>query len=484
MADADHSGNDSNNLKTEELTAIIREIRDRARARYPVSSAAPAPFEIPLPDLLPLLHARDAAEAKVASIGTVNPRRGGPLNAVIQSLKKLVARALDWHVREQVEFNRHTMACVEATLEALNEYNRTLVSLSGRLSQQFADLRKEMEPLLWETGELKDIRSHWAQWRVQWEQKLATNEMQFLRSVADLQGGFQHRATLMESNFRDIVKSQHSDYLGALERSGSEIQKKLWTDMEKIRREYEGIIYSELRTIRQRAGQRANAAATQPAPGPAPALPQFDYGRFAEKFRGPEEYVRKGQQFYLPYFTACKDALDIGCGRGEFLELMREAGVNARGIDLSQESVELCLAKGLHAEKADLFTYLEELPDDALDGVFSAQVVEHLPPERLPDMIRLAAAKLRRGGVLAIETPNPECLAIFSTHFFLDPTHTRPIPHPLLAFYMEEYGLGRIEVHKLSAAVDSMPSLSQLPEDFRNAFFDGLDYGIIGRKLT
>jgi O-antigen chain-terminating methyltransferase len=98
-------------------------------------------------------------------------------------------------------------------------------------------------------------------------------------------------------------------------------------------------------------------------------------------------------------------------------------------------------------------------------------------------MIRLCAEKLERGGVLALETPNPECLAIFATHFYLDPTHTRPAPHPLLAFYMVEAGFGAIEVHKLSPAVESMPSLASLPEDFREAFFGGLDYAIIGRKL-
>src|SRR5207248_462630 len=98
----------------------IEEIRNRVRARYP-DAAGPAQKDgaaITLPDLMPLVHARDAAEAKVASIGTVNPRRGGPLNSVIQGMKRLIARGLDWHVREQVEFNRNTMACVEATLQA------------------------------------------------------------------------------------------------------------------------------------------------------------------------------------------------------------------------------------------------------------------------------------------------------------------------------------------------------------------------------
>jgi O-antigen chain-terminating methyltransferase len=210
----------------------------------------------------------------------------------------------------------------------------------------------------------------------------------------------------------------------------------------------------------------------------------FDYGRFAERFRGSENYVKSGQKFYLPYFAGHKDVLDIGCGRGEFLDLMREAGVPARGIDLSAESVDRCRQKGFQAEVADLFAYLDGLADASLDGIFSAQVVEHLPPNRLPEMIRLAAQKLARGGVIAIETPNPQCLAIFATHFYLDPTHRRPIPHALLSFYMEEYGIGRIEVHPRSPAIESMPALASLPNDFRDAFFGGLDYAIVGRKLT
>jgi O-antigen chain-terminating methyltransferase len=276
------------------------------------------------------------------------------------------------------------------------------------------------------------------------------------------------------------VKSQ-------VDRANIEIQKRLWADLEHIRVEYEALIHNELRVIRQRAGAPAQPgmAAAQPALQPASedAL-LFDYGRFAERFRGSEDYVKSGQKFYLPYFAGRKDVLDIGCGRGEFLDLMREAGVPARGIDLSAESVGLCRQKGLQAEAADLFTYLDGLADASVDGIFSAQVVEHLPPNRLPEMIRLAAQKLARGGVIAIETPNPQCLAIFATHFYLDPTHRRPIPHALLSFYLEEFGVGRIEVHPRSPAIESMPALASLPNDFREAFFGGLDYAIVGRKLV
>ena len=459
-------------MESAELIALLHEVRDRVRARHPETAAGGV--EVALPDLAPLGHARDAAFGKVAAIGTVNPRSGGVLNSLVQAWKRLLARMLDWHVREQVEFNRKSMACIDAALEALADFNRALVALGNRLAEQ----EKVAE-------ELKDIRHHWAEWRVEWEHKLAHNEMQFLRSVADLQGSFQHRATLMDANYRDAMRGQHTEFTGALERFSLDIQQRLWADLERIRLEYERLIYSELKTIRQRAAVSGLSEARQTAKddGLSHMALGFDYGRFAERFRGTEEYVKAAQQIYLPHFRTCRNVLDIGCGRGEFLEMMQAAGIPAKGIDLDPESVATCRHKTLDAEVADLFVYLENLPEASLDGIFCSQVVEHLAPERLPEMIRLCASRLQRNGALAIETPNPECLAIFATHFYLDPTHQRPVPHPLLAFYLEEFGVGNIEVRKLSPAAESMPSLKSLPEDFREAFFGGLDYAILGKKL-
>ena len=461
-------------MESAELIALLHEVRDRVRARNPETAAGG--IEIALPDLMPLAHARDAALGKVAAIGTVNPRAGGVVNSLVQAWKRMVSRVLDWHVREQVEFNRQSMACIDAALEAMTAFNRALVALGSRIAEQ--------DRLHAEVQELKDIRDHWAEWRFEWERKLQQNEMQFLRSVADLQGGFQHRATLMDANYRDAMRGQHTEFTGALERFSLDIQQRLWADLERIRLDYERLIYSELKTIRQRAAISGASAPSAPREetGAAQSL-GFDYGRFAERFRGTEEYVKAGQQFYLPYFRACRNVLDIGCGRGEFLEMMKSADIPAKGIDLSRESVDTCRHKALDAEVADLFVYLENMPEASLDGIFCSQVVEHLPPERLPEMIRLCATRLQRNGVLAIETPNPECLAIFATHFYLDPTHQRPVPHPLLAFYLEEFGMGNIEVRKLSPAADSMPSVQSLPEDFREAFFGGLDYAILGKKL-
>lgn len=485
--------------KGEELAAMIAEVRQRVRARNPNGVVL---GDVVLPDLTALLHARDVAEGKVASIGTVNPRPPGLANSIAQSVKRFVARALDWHVREQVEFNRAVMSCVQSTIETLNECNRSIASLAAKIDQahqashQIAtDLRGEMQQvrvemqqvraesqqLYGEAQQLKDIRAHWIHWRAEWEQKLATNEIHFLKGLSELQASFQHRVTLMDADYREYTKEIHADYMRSLEKSAQEIQQRLWADLDRIRTEYETIIHAELRLERQKS---TLARSAEPVIREAAAeFDRIDWLKFAEKFRGSESAVKQRMRMYVDRFREASNVLDIGCGRGEMLEVFGEAGITAQGIDLNEDSLALCRSKGLTVERADLFTYLNAQPDLSIAGAVCCQVVEHLPPERLPEMIRHLHSKLKRGALLAIETPNPECLAIFATHFYLDPTHQRPIPAPLMSFYLEEAGFGRIEVERLSPAIETIPSIAELPEAFRKNFFGSLDYAVFAKRL-
>ena len=449
--------------KLEELTTLLAEVRARVTARYPEGNiTAETPdggVSVPLADLMPLVHARDAAQAKMAAIGSVNPRAGGLVNGLIQSVKRLTARSLNWFVRDQVTFNREMLQCVEASIQAINEVNQALAAI--------------VVP-----GQSGDLRTHWNAWRVNWEQKLAATETYFLRAIADLQLAQQQRAGEAEQS----IKRQHAEYQAALEHSVNELQQKFWADLERIRGDYERLIHTELRMVRQKLAGPAPAAGTLPAAVPE-AEASFDYQKFADKFRGPEEYVRRNHEWYLNHFEGCRAVLDIGCGRGEMLQSLGAHGIPARGIDLSAASVAYCISQGSQAQQADLFGYLPQLQDGELDGIYCSQVVEHLQPLRLAEMIRLCAEKMQSGGVIAIETPNPECLAIFATHFYLDPTHHKPVPPALLAFYLEEAGFGRIAIHPLAPAVDQVPELRELPEAVVQKLFGGMDYAIIARKL-
>lgn len=486
-------------MKDEELAAIIEAVRERARSG--AQNGSHALEGISPPDLIPLVHARDAAEAKVAAIGTVNPRPPGFKNSIAQALKRLIARMLDWHVREQVEFNRASIAYVQASLDAMNELSRGITILAAHQRQLQDDLRrfaedtyKREQQIAGSIEEVLDVRKHWAEWRPAFEERRNLSEIHLLRTVSELQAAFQHRVTLMEQNFRESLRHQHSNYEGALARSILDIQAQLAKDFERVRGEYENLmremevlIHRELRVLRQKQVSTAAPAAAEirsaQSSAPAMAAP-IEWMRFADAFRGPEEEIRERQKRHALRFAGAKhEILDIGCGRGEFLEAVRDAGLDARGIDLSEESVALCQSKGLAAEQAELFAYLEAAPDRSIGGVFCSQVVEHLLPERVPALIRLLATKLRRDAPILIETPNPECLAIFATHFYIDPTHTRPVPAALLRFYLEEAGFGGVEIERLAPAADSIPALKELPVAVVEALFGGLDYAIFARKL-
>ncbi len=473
--------------KIAELRAIIEGIKDRVKTQYPSSSVmldeeAAAPISVPLADLMPLVHARDAAQAKMAALGSVNPRPGGMANDAIQFVKRAVARGLGWFVRDQITFNRGAIACVEATIEALSEVNRSVVSLAGSvgasLQQSRGAVESRIQTLDGLTSQVAELRRTLEAREIKW--RLVTEDLHRIsrerilaneRSYSDL-------LKAQHAEFSQALRAQHAEFTNSLAKAATEMQDQFGRDLAHTKLNYERLIHNELRVVRQRGA----SAEAQAAPAQHSGM-NLDYQSFSQRFRGSEEHVKTNQAFYVEPFRGAGEVLDLGCGEGEFLEVMRTAGIRARGIDQSPVAVANCQAKGLAAEQADMFAYLSNLGDYSLDAIFSSQVVEHLASDQLPEMIRLCASKLRRGGLIAIETPNPQSLAIFATHFYIDPTHVRPVPSALLAFYLEENGMGGIEVQTRFPAVDSFPELNEVPEGFRNRFFGGLDYVIFARKL-
>jgi 2-polyprenyl-3-methyl-5-hydroxy-6-metoxy-1,4-benzoquinol methylase len=236
---------------------------------------------------------------------------------------------------------------------------------------------------------------------------------------------------------------------------------------------------------------------TTPGITPGITSASFDYSHFEHRFRGPEESIRKRQALYLPILRDAAPVLDVACGRGEMLELLREQGIAARGVDLDRDMIERCKAKDLAVERADALAYLEAQAPESLGAIFSAQFIEHLPVAAYVRLIELAFSRLRPGGRLILETQNPECLAIFSQAFYLDPTHVRPVPAQQVRFLMEEAGFQHITIHYLSPAAEAgLPELPLLAHDtnrnaaewnaaaerFNETYFRFMDYGIVGTK--
>ncbi|MGB9938734.1 class I SAM-dependent methyltransferase [Methanosarcina sp.] len=175
----------------------------------------------------------------------------------------------------------------------------------------------------------------------------------------------------------------------------------------------------------------------------------INYFKFEEKFRGSCEDIKGRQSKFFKYFEGCLNVLDIGCGRGEFLELLKERGVSAKGVDLDEDMIEQCRSRGLCVELNDAVSYLEQLPDESLDGIFIDQVVEHLKPEYLTKLLRLCYRKLSFGHYILVETVNP--LSLFSfANFYIDLTHVKPVHPETLKFLLESTGFTELETFFIS----------------------------------
>ena len=164
---------------------------------------------------------------------------------------------------------------------------------------------------------------------------------------------------------------------------------------------------------------------------------------------------------YVARFAGATDVLDVGCGRGEFLELLRDAGIPARGVDLNTEMVERCLAKGLDVTSGDALAYLAELPDASLGGIIACQVVEHLQPDDLLRFIELAARRLRPGGVIVLETINPASWIAFFESYIRDLTHVRPVHPDTLRYLLIANGFQQAEIMWRSPTPDSRPAAAR-----------------------
>jgi O-antigen chain-terminating methyltransferase len=201
-----------------------------------------------------------------------------------------------------------------------------------------------------------------------------------------------------------------------------------------------------------RVGQSTAASTAAPAPTPAdPATVGLDYLAFEDRFRGTERVIRERQRHHLQRFSGCRRVADLGCGRGEFLRLLQDAGIEAIGVDQDAEMVAAARETGARVEHADLFRFLAEEPEGALDGILCSHVVEHLPAGSQARLLRLAAGALRPGGVIVIETPNPLSLMAGSINFHRDPTHLKPVHPDTLAFMLEQAGFEDLEGEMLSS---------------------------------
>jgi SAM-dependent methyltransferase len=254
------------------------------------------------------------------------------------------------------------------------------------------------------------------------------------------------------------------------------------------------------RTSQSTVDSRQSLVDSQPAVAAVPgSLDSYKYVGFEDQFRGSQQDIRDRVAAYVPLFEGASDVLDVGCGRGEFLELLRAKGISARGVDLNEEMAAVCRERGLDATAGDALSYLLAQPDGSLGGLFAAQVVEHLEPDYLMRFLETAYHKLRPGSKIILETINAACWYAFFSSYIRDVTHVRPLHPDTLQYLVSASGFQKVTVRYAApfpeqSKLQTVPSSLDRPESVEVVFnenvgklndllFTYLDYAAIGERL-
>ena len=212
------------------------------------------------------------------------------------------------------------------------------------------------------------------------------------------------------------------------------------------------------------------------------------YRAFEEKHRGSRELIKTRLRAYHPFVNPLAEiykggnTIDLGCGRGEWLEIMAEIGLSPCGVDLDDGMLSDCLALNLPAQKEDAIAFLKSLGDESQVIVSAFHLVEHVCFDQLQSIVLESLRVLKLGGLLIMETPNPENIVVATCNFYIDPTHQKPIPPQLLSFLPEYYGFNRTKVVRLQESKELLMSQTSTLKDV----FVGVspDYAVIAQKTA
>ena len=275
----------------------------------------------------------------------------------------------------------------------------------------------------------------------------------------------QHQTVEEERQFR-VQQEQLTDLRGRLEQWRAEISadSSRLAEVAALRSRVAAAqaSFSIIREHLEKAGSQQTIQALAPTLNEELKKHEADsfYLAFENKFRGSFEEIKKRLRFYIPTIHAIRDttgsatAVDLGCGRGEWLELLKEHGYQALGVDLNTCMIDECQSRGLKVQRGDALSYLRGLPAGTHSLVTGFHIVEHLPFDSLIDLFREAFRVLVPGGALILETPNPECRHVSDYSFYLDPTHRNPLPPELLVFCGNEVGFASVQVERLQPYIE------------------------------
>jgi O-antigen chain-terminating methyltransferase len=262
--------------------------------------------------------------------------------------------------------------------------------------------------------------------------------------------------------------------------------KKLGGELERLK-QIQSLTRAEL-TIQSTGGSKPANAKRMDVSDKSDGLEAL-YAAVEDRFRGTRDEIKERFRYYLPYIKRSCEAdaaqvLDLGCGRGEWLELLKEEKINARGVDMNRILLNQCREAGLDVVEDDVLSHLSQLDSQSVNAVTGFHIIEHLPISYLVQLLDQVMRILRPGGLALFETPNPENVLVGSNFFYFDPSKRHPLPGPLVELLLETRGFNSIEVVPLhpwdSGRVEGS---GELADRFNGLFYGPMDYAILGWKM-
>lgn len=438
------------------------------------------------------------------STGQANAELGMPAH---NPLRRLIAKLLWPVLRYQVVVNRALLAEMDALSKRLDAAELELARARGDIEHHTGVLVRHEEPLDRHEFLLQHLEPAIMDLLRQIDlvqEKVDLGARQALARYHEGIGPIRSALNELDARVHDLASTVAED---AGPRVESMVTSAVHAAMEEAEQARRGAWREALDDVWLRLNQldlflteARRAFPKPPAPERLAELPSgFEslYQVFEEAFRGPEAVVRERARAYVDDLRASAGlgpVLDLGAGRGELLEVLAEAGIAAYGVDIEHGYVERCRAKGLDVREEDVRSHLAGLEERSLGAVTAIQLVEHLQTDELIELVELAARALRPGGLLILETQNPENVVVGASSFYLDPTHRRPLPPPLLAFLVGARGFDAVEVRRLERT-EQAPSLARpkpdepwaetvgsLVDAVNYHLFGPADYAIVARR--
>ncbi len=398
-----------------------------------------------------------------------------------------VRRYVDPIFWKQTEFNGSTVRILNDTTGKLSYYNNKIEQLRSEIDSRIEQLGPEFDNKI-------------EQLRPEFDNKIEQLRPELENKIEQLRPEFDNKIEQLRPEFEDKIEQLRPEFEDKIEQLKSEIQSSIKAEVNSRISSMELDIENKAWLASMLDDKIEGEHKDKKIEAPDSMALDINYFRFEEQFRGSREDIKQRQSNFINYFIGCSNVLDIGCGRGEFLELSKDHGIGAKGVDIDDTMVDYCLSKGLNVVKDEAISYLEKLDDKSLDGIFIDQVVEHLEPDYLIKLLALCYQKLKYSHYIVIETVNP--LSLFSfANFYIDLTHTKPVHPETLKFLLNSSGfrdsdtkfispvpehsrLKQIPIHNemQDISISFIETYNQNIDMLNNVLYGPQDYAVIGKK--